>query len=71
VGPFAYVRFHGRDGSYGGSYPPQAIGAWARRLASWADRGLNGWVYFNNDLGGHAPRDALRLREAVARHRSG
>ena len=70
VGPFVYVRFHGQ-GTYDGSYPPQTIGAWARRLVAWADEGRDAWVYFNNDLGGHAPRDAVRLREAVARHRSG
>ncbi len=70
VGPFVYVRFHGR-GTYGGSYAPQTIGAWARRLAAWAAEGRDAWVYFNNDVGGHAPLDAVRLREAVGRHRSG
>lgn len=71
VGPFVYVRFHGQHGTYSGSYPPQAIGAWARRLAGWAADGRDAWVYFNNDAGGQAPRDAIRLREAVGRHRSG
>ena len=71
VGPFVYVRFHGREGTYADAYPAQAIGAWARRIAAWADGGLPVWAYFNNDAGGHAPRDALRLREAVERHRSG
>jgi uncharacterized protein YecE (DUF72 family) len=68
VGPFVYVRFHGRGGHYAGSYAPQTIGAWARRLADWAAEGRDAWVYFNNDLGGHAPRDAVRLREAIERH---
>ena len=71
VGPFVYVRFHGRGGSYAGAYPPQTLGVWAGRLVQWADAGRPGWVYFNNDVGGHAPRDAVRLREAVDRHRSG
>jgi uncharacterized protein YecE (DUF72 family) len=71
VGPFVYVRFHGRGGRYAGSYAPQTMGAWARRLAAWSQAGLDSWVYFNNDLGGHAPRDAMRLREAVGRHWSG
>ena len=70
VGPFVYVRFHGR-GTYAGSYAPQTIGSWARRLAGWAAEGRDAWVYFNNDVGGHAPRDAVRLREAVGRHRPG
>ena len=71
AGPFGYVRFHGRGGHYSGSYPAQALGAWAKRLVEWADAGLPAWVYFNNDAGGLAPRDALRLREAVDHHRSG
>lgn len=71
VGPFVYIRCHGVAGTYAGAYPPQTIGAWARRLAAWSASGRDAWVYFNNDVGGHAPRDAVRLREAVARHRSG
>jgi uncharacterized protein YecE (DUF72 family) len=71
IGSFVYVRFHGREGTYGGAYPPQTIGAWARRLRDWSADGLAAWVYFNNDVGGHAPRDALRLRDAVERQRSG
>jgi uncharacterized protein YecE (DUF72 family) len=71
IGPFVYVRFHGREGTYGGAYPRQTIGAWARRLRRWSADGMTAWVYFNNDVGGHAPRDAVRLREAVERQRSG
>jgi uncharacterized protein YecE (DUF72 family) len=66
VGPFAYVRFHGQDGSYGGRYPTRVLLGWASRLRDWRDAGLPSWVYFNNDIGGHAPRDAARLREMVA-----
>jgi uncharacterized protein YecE (DUF72 family) len=71
IGPFAYVRFHGQAGTYAGAYPPQTLGAWARTIAAWTDAGLSVWAYFNNDVGGHAPRDAARLRDAVERHRSG
>ena len=67
VGPFAYVRFHGAGTRYGGRYPTQALRAWADRLLEWAGNGIPSWVYFNNDIGGHAPRDALRLRELVTR----
>jgi len=27
--------------------------------------GLDVFAYFNNDVGGHAPRDAMRLRNRV------
>jgi uncharacterized protein YecE (DUF72 family) len=67
VGPFVYVRFHGSGARYGGRYPSQRLTAWADRLAGWAGSGLPVWAYFNNDIGGHAVRDAERLRTMVAR----
>jgi uncharacterized protein YecE (DUF72 family) len=66
VGPLVYVRFHGSGARYGGRYPDAALDLWAERLVGWADAGLPAWAYFNNDVGGHAPRDAVRLRERVA-----
>jgi uncharacterized protein YecE (DUF72 family) len=67
VGPFVYVRFHGSGAKYGGGYSGQALGAWADRLAGWASEGVACYAYFNNDIGGHAFRDATRLREMVER----
>lgn len=67
IGPFVYVRFHGAGGKYRGGYPGQTLHAWAQRLRGWADDRLRCFVYFNNDVGGHAPRDAARLLEMVKR----
>lgn len=67
VGPRVYLRFHGSGERYGGSYPTQLLAAWADRIAAWAGEGYPIWVYFNNDLGGHAVTDAARLREYVER----
>lgn len=67
VGPFAYVRFHGSGARYGGRYPAQRLAAWADRIAGWTAAGMDVWAYFNNDIGGHAPRDATRLRDLVRR----
>jgi uncharacterized protein YecE (DUF72 family) len=67
AGPFVYVRFHGVQ-KYSGSYSDQAIDAWARWLADRVREGLAVYAYFNNDTGGHAPRDAVRLRAAIASH---
>jgi uncharacterized protein YecE (DUF72 family) len=61
---FVYLRFHGD--SYVGSYSPQALTAEARRIRQWLQRGLDVHAYFNNDVGGHAVRDALRLRRYLA-----
>jgi len=65
IGPFVYVRFHGSGARYGGRYPSQSLARWADDLARWADEGRPAWVYFNNDGGGHAPRDAVRLRDLL------
>ena len=67
VGPLVYIRFHGSGERYGGRYSSQRLAAWARRMVDWADAGLPVWAYFNNDIGGHAFRDADRLRMMVRR----
>lgn len=67
VGPLIYVRFHGAGQRYGGSYSAQRLAAWADRVAGWVAEGRRAWVYFNNDIGGHAVTDAARLRAYVHR----
>jgi uncharacterized protein YecE (DUF72 family) len=37
----------------------------ARRIRRWLGRGLDVYVYFNNDAGGAAVRDARRLGELL------
>jgi uncharacterized protein YecE (DUF72 family) len=66
VGPFVYVRFHG-TARYSGSYTDAAIAEWAAWLRARAREGRSVYAYFNNDVGGHAPRDAVRLRSAIQR----
>ena len=69
IGPFVYVRFHGSGIRYGGRYTPQRLAAWASRMAEWAASGSPVWAYFNNDMDGHAIRDAERLRSMLMRRR--
>jgi uncharacterized protein YecE (DUF72 family) len=57
---FVYVRLHGTV-EYHGAYTHPALEPWARFLAEQAAAGRDGYVYFNNDFEGHAPRDAARL----------
>jgi uncharacterized protein YecE (DUF72 family) len=65
VGPFVYARFHGAA-KYSGRYSDETLEGWADWLAARAAEGRDVYAYFNNDVGGHAPRDAVRLRDAVA-----
>lgn len=67
TGPIAYLRFHGPRGTYGERYPDATLDTWADRIRAWAADGTPVWAYFNNDIGGHAPVDAERLRDRVAR----
>jgi len=65
VGPFVYVRFHHGTTKYGGRYSGSRLDAWADWLAERASAGMRVFAYFNNDTGGHAPRDAVRLRDRL------
>jgi uncharacterized protein YecE (DUF72 family) len=66
---FAYVRLHGSTALYASRYGHAELVAWRDRIAAWASAGADVFVYFDNDARGHAPRDALRLREAVGGRR--
>jgi uncharacterized protein YecE (DUF72 family) len=63
-----YVRMHGpaQDSMYHGSYPDDELQTWADRFLKWDAEGRRVLVYFNNDLGGHAIRNARKLKELVA-----
>jgi uncharacterized protein YecE (DUF72 family) len=63
--PFAYLRFHGTEARYQGSYSAPALRRWAKRLRALAKEVDVVWVYFNNDLHGHAVRNARMLRELL------
>ena len=65
VGPFVYVRFHQGTKKYGGRYSDARLDDWAEWLFKRAAEGLDVFAYFNNDAGGHAPRDAVRLRQRM------
>jgi len=61
TGGFRYLRFHGASAPYTGRYGTQALRPFARSLRRYRDAGGEAYVYFNNDLGGHALFDALDL----------
>ena len=62
-----YVRMHGPEPAslYTGSYSDRDLHEWADRVMAWQQEGRRVDVYFNNDLGGHAVRNAHRLKELV------
>jgi uncharacterized protein YecE (DUF72 family) len=64
TGGWSYVRFH-QGSRFGPDYRRDKLRRWAERIAALPARDV--WVFFNNDPGGAAVRDARFLREALAR----
>lgn len=63
---FAYVRGHGPGGRYVGRYGQAELSAWAERIGGWGAAGHDVYAYFDNDIGGAAPIDALQLKALLA-----
>jgi uncharacterized protein YecE (DUF72 family) len=66
TGGWGYVRFH-QGGTHRPDYDRRKLRRWADRLA--ALRARETFVYFNNDTGGAAVRDAITLRELLVERR--
>jgi uncharacterized protein YecE (DUF72 family) len=61
---FTYLRMH-QGQAAGGGFAHEELNGWARRVRAVARSGKDVFVYFNNDRGGHAPRDAGHLRQIL------
>ncbi len=66
AGPFVYLRFHGSGARYGGGYSDRQLSRHASWIRSRLAENVSVYAYFNNDVGGHAPRDAARLRSMIS-----
>ena len=60
---FAYVRLHGPDGAYQGSYSEEELAGWAETLEGWSRKGRDVYCFFDNDEAGYAAANAARLAE--------
>ncbi|GAA1313217.1 DUF72 domain-containing protein [Saccharothrix xinjiangensis] len=62
---FAYLRLHGNQSLYHGSYTDAELDGWADRVRAWsADHDV--YAYFDNDTDAAAPHDAVRLAARLA-----
>jgi uncharacterized protein YecE (DUF72 family) len=64
IGPFLYLRLRRTD------YDDAALDAWARRLAPFADDGVDAYVLFRHDEDGTSAIHALEFGDRVARARA-
>jgi len=60
---FIYIRMHLPPNGLG--YGKHALQPWADRVVAWHHDGLDVFVYFNNDMEGHAIKDAKTLISLV------
>jgi uncharacterized protein YecE (DUF72 family) len=57
-----YVRLHGPDGPYQGSYDARSLSGWAGAFTAWTAQGRSIYCYFDNDELGYAAQNAERLQ---------
>jgi len=70
TGSFVYVRFHGAQKAYSSSYSDQELETWASRFREYLEAGRDLYVYFNNDMMGHAVENAKTLKSLLGKQSS-
>ena len=59
-----YIRFHGTKRWYRHDYSEEELSIWAARIKASGAR--TSWIYFNNDYGAHATKNARQLWRLLA-----
>ena len=62
---FIYIRLHGPNEAYSGSYTKKQLAGWAGAISSWQRAGKDIFCYFNNDMEGYAPQNAATLKSML------
>ncbi|MGD9518558.1 MAG: DUF72 domain-containing protein [Armatimonadota bacterium] len=63
---FVYARLHGHEKLYSSCYSREELIAWAADFSPHLAAGADIYVFFDNDFEGHAPRNALDLRDIMS-----
>ena len=61
---FVYLRFHGPDGKYKGSYTDEFLAEYASYINDWLDEGKTVYTYFNNTMG-NALQNLITLKTFI------
>ena len=59
---FIYIRLHGSRKLYASDYREDELQTWAEKIRKWE---RDTYVYFDNDFGGYAAKNAARLKEIL------
>ncbi len=62
---FIYIRLHGPDDAYQGSYSEKALREWAGKIKQWNQQQKTIFCYFDNDQAGFAAKNAFRLKQIL------
>lgn len=65
TGGMVYIRFHGTNGRYQGNYPDVVLREWADWIQGQVTGARAVYVYFNNDVSGHALNNARTLKQIL------
>lgn len=68
--PEVYLRLHGPNERFASAYGENRLREWLARLTEMAGV-ARVWMYFNNDVGGHAPADAALMRQLADEREAG
>lgn len=66
-GEFVYIRRHGSQGKYNTCYSAEELQSDAERIKKYQEQGKDVYIYFNNDVQGFAPKNAIELKEILLR----
>ena len=64
---FVYIRLHGPDEKYSGSYSNKILKKWAQLFERWTKDGKDVYVYFDNDQAGYAAFNAQALLSLLSK----
>lgn len=62
---FTYIRLHGPQRAYTGSYGPSGLKKWQKRIEEWINSKTSVYCYFDNDDKGYAIKDAQKIKEML------
>jgi uncharacterized protein YecE (DUF72 family) len=62
---FVYIRLHGPEGKYAGSYSEEALKKWAAQCNQWKKQKKDVFIYFDNDQLGYAAFNAITLKKIL------
>jgi uncharacterized protein YecE (DUF72 family) len=62
---FIYIRLHGPDGAYQGSYETKTLSGWVGAFSAWTKKKKEVFCYFDNDQNGYAALNARQLKKMV------